>query len=185
MIGLKATRHGLNGTKLTMGHLWNTEIRCLEIQTKQAIEDRTKTENENYNAAKRKRSKDTAPKWTQVEYDEAIGKINMNKIWIWRTELIPEETLKYQSWEYRKYIPDDQEKLMTRIINRKDSYDKEKEKNDQNEEKNAASTLMEWLSKKRGEQSNKGRHGTKLMTTTIVRQWLNKQTTTLNMTKTV
>ena len=43
---------------------------------------------------------------------------------------------------------------MTRIINRKDGYDKEKEKKDLNDEKNAASTLMNILSKKRGEQRN-------------------------------
>ncbi len=43
---------------------------------------------------------------------------------------------------------------MTRNVNRKDGYDKEKEKKDLNDEKNAASTLMNILSKKRGEQSN-------------------------------
>ena len=36
----------------------------------------------NYDAAKRKRSKDTATKRTQVKYDEAIEKIKMNKTWI-------------------------------------------------------------------------------------------------------
>ncbi len=36
----------------------------------------------NYDAAKRKRSKDATPKRTQVKYDEAIGKVNMNKTWI-------------------------------------------------------------------------------------------------------
>ena len=62
--------------------------------------------------------------------------------------------MKYQSREFRKDIPDDQEKLMTRIINRKVGYDKEKEKNDLNDKKNAVSTLMKLLSKKREEQSD-------------------------------
>ena len=54
----------------------------------------------------------------------------MNKTWIKWKELKPGETLKYRGREFRKDIPDDQEKLMTRIINRKDGYDKEKEKKD-------------------------------------------------------
>ena len=107
-----------------------------------------------YDAAKRKRNEDTAPKRTWVKYDEAIGKITKNKTWIQWTELKPGETLKYRSREYRKDIPDDQEKLMTRIVNRKEGYDKEKEKKDIHDEKNAASTLMNILSKKRWEQSN-------------------------------
>ncbi len=49
----------------------------------------------NYNAAKLKRREDATPKRTQVKYDEAIGKLNMNKIWIWWTELKPGESLKY------------------------------------------------------------------------------------------
>ena len=107
----------------------------------------------------------------------------MNKAWMRWTELKPVETLKYQSIEYRKDISDDQEKLMTRIVNRKDSYDKEKEKKDLNNEKNAASTLVEWLSRKRGEQSDNEVSWKKMMMPTIVREWLNKQTTTLNMTE--
>ena len=109
----------------------------------------------NYNAAKRKKSEDATPKRTRVKYDEAIGKINMNKTWIQWTTLKPGETLRYKSRVFRKDVPDDQEKLMTRIINGKDGYNKEKEKKDLNDKKNAASTLMEWLSMKRGEQSNK------------------------------
>ena len=72
-----------------------------------------------------KRSEDTAPKKTRVKYEDAIGKINMNKTWIKWTELKPGETLKYQSREFRKGVPDDQEKLMTRIINRMKGYEKE------------------------------------------------------------
>ena len=34
--------------------------------------------------------------------------------------------MKYQGREFRKDIPNDQEKLMMRIINRKDGYEKEK-----------------------------------------------------------
>ena len=48
-----------------------------------------------YDAAKRKRNKDTAPKRTLVKYDEVIGKINMKKNWIKWTELKPGEILKY------------------------------------------------------------------------------------------
>ena len=83
----------------------------------------------NYDAAKRKRSKDATPKRTRVKYDEAIEKVNMNKTWIRWTELKPGESLKYQSREYRKDVPNDQENLMTRIINRMNGYDKEKDQN--------------------------------------------------------
>ncbi len=62
-----------------------------------------------------------------MKYDDAIGKVNMNKAWIWGTELKPGESLKYQSREYRKDIPNDQEKLMLRIINSMDSYNEEKD----------------------------------------------------------
>ena len=109
----------------------------------------------NYDAAKRKKSEDDTPKRARVKYDEAIGKINMNKTWIQWTTLKPGETLRYKSRVFRKDVPDDQEKLMTRIINGKDGYNKEKEKKDLNDKKNASSTLMEWLSMQRGEQSNK------------------------------
>ena len=61
----------------------------------------------NYDAAKRKRSKDATPKRTQVKYDEPIGKINMNKTWIQWTTLKPGETLKYRSRVFRKDVPDD------------------------------------------------------------------------------
>ena len=40
----------------------------------------------------------------------------MNITWIKWTELKSGETLKYRSREFRKDIPDDQEKLMMRII---------------------------------------------------------------------
>ena len=81
----------------------------------------------NYNVAKRKRSKDTASKRTRVKYDDAIGQINMNNTWIKWTELKPEETMrKYRGREFRKYIPNDQEKLMTHIINQLEGCDKEK-----------------------------------------------------------
>ena len=43
---------------------------------------------------------------------------------------------------------------MTRINNRKDGYDKENTKKDLNDQKNSTSTLMNIMSKKRGEQSD-------------------------------
>ena len=43
---------------------------------------------------------------------------------------------------------------MTRINNRKDVYNKEKEKKDITDQKNVASTFMNIMSKKRGEQSD-------------------------------
>ena len=72
-----------------------------------------------------------------------------------------------------------------RIINRKDGYDIEKTKKDLNDQKNAASKLMNIKSKKGENKATTRRHGTNLMMTIIVRQWPNKQTTTLNMTETV
>ena len=65
--------------------------------------------------------------------------------------LKPGETLKYQGRGFRNYIPDDQKKLMTRIINRMNDYDKVK---GQNNNKKAAGTLMVMMSGKRGETSN-------------------------------
>ena len=53
----------------------------------------------------------------------------MNNMWIKWTELKPGETLKYRSRDFRKDVPDDQEKLMTRIINRMNGYEKEKDQN--------------------------------------------------------
>jgi hypothetical protein len=99
----------------------------------------------NYDAAKRKRCEDTAPKRTRVKYDEAIGKINMNKTWIEWTTLKPGQTLKYKSRVFQKDVPDDQEKLMTRIIGSMNGYAKWKEKKELNNTKNAASTLMECI----------------------------------------
>ena len=82
-------------------------------------------------AAKRKRSKNNAPKKTQVKYEEAIGKIKMHNTWIQWTTLKPGETLKYRSRVFRKDVPDDQEKLMTRIVNRMNGYEKEKDINNE------------------------------------------------------
>ena len=72
----------------------------------------------NNDVVKRKRSEHTAPKKSQVKYEDAIGKINMQNTWIQWTTLKPGEALKYQSREFQKDVPDDQEKLMRRIINR-------------------------------------------------------------------
>jgi len=105
----------------------------------------------NNDAAKRKRSKHILPKKSRVKYDDAIGKVNMNNTWIKLTELKPGETMKYRGREFHKDVPDDREKLMTRIINRMIGYDKEK---DQNNNKKAAGTLMDMMSGKRGETSN-------------------------------
>jgi len=105
----------------------------------------------NNDVAKRKRIEHTAPKKSRVKYEDAIGKINLNNTWIKWTELKPEESLKYRGREFRKDIPDDQEKLMTRIVNRMNGYDKEK---DQKNDKKAAGTLMVMMSGKRGETNN-------------------------------
>ena len=51
----------------------------------------------NNDAEKRKRSKHILPKRTRVKYDDAIGKVTMNRTWIKWTELKPGETLKYRS----------------------------------------------------------------------------------------
>ena len=97
MIGSKATRHGLNLTKLTTGHLCNTGDKMF---TKPEQYKQLKMElirkMKNYNAAKRKRSKDATLKRTRVKYDEAIGKIIKNKTWIKWTTLKPGESLKYK-----------------------------------------------------------------------------------------
>ncbi len=50
----------------------------------------------NNDAAKRKRNEHTAPKKSQVKYDDAIGKVNMNNTWIKWTKLKPGETMKYK-----------------------------------------------------------------------------------------
>ena len=59
----------------------------LKIELKQRMK--------NNNAAKRKRSEPTALKKSQVKYEDAIGKINLNNTWIKWTELKPGESLKY------------------------------------------------------------------------------------------
>ncbi len=59
--------------------------------------------------------------------------------------------MKYKCRVFQKDVPDDQETLMTRIINSMDSYNKEK---DTNNVKKAASELMVMMSEKRGEASN-------------------------------
>ena len=61
--------------------------------------------------------------------------------------------MKYRVREFRKDIPNDQEKLMMRIINRMNGYDNEKKK-DRNNKKNAASAFMDMMSGKRGKTSN-------------------------------
>ncbi len=52
----------------------------------------------------------------------------MNNTWIKWTELKTGETMKYKGREFHKDIPDNQEKLMTRIINSMNRYDKKKDK---------------------------------------------------------
>ncbi len=59
--------------------------------------------------------------------------------------------MKYRSRVFRKDVPDDQEKLMARIVNRMNGYDKEK---NQNNNKKAAGALMVMMSGKKGEQSD-------------------------------
>ncbi len=81
----------------------------------------------NNDAAQHKRSEHIPPKKSRVKYDDAIGKVNMNSMWIKWTELKPVETLKYRSRVVQKDLPDDQEKLMTRIINRMNGHDNEKD----------------------------------------------------------
>ena len=120
-------------------------------QSEQLIIEIKRRMKNNNAAAKRKRSDDNAPKKSRVKYDDAIGKVNMNNTWIMWTELKPGETIKYRGREFHKDVPDDQEKLMTRIINRMNSYDKEK---DQNNNKKAAGALMVMMSGNRGEQNN-------------------------------
>ena len=74
----------------------------------------------------------------------------MHNTWIQWKKLKPGETLKYRSRVFQKDVPDDQEKLMKRIINRMNGYDKEK---DQNNNKKAAGTLMVMMSGKSEETS--------------------------------
>ena len=64
-------------------------------QSKQLITDLKRRMKNNYAATKRKRSKHTVPKKSQVKYEDAIGKINWNKTWIKWTELKHGESLKY------------------------------------------------------------------------------------------
>jgi hypothetical protein len=91
----------------------------LKIELKQRMK--------NNDAAKRKRSEHIPPKKSRVKYDDAIGKVNMSSMWIKWTELKPGEKIKYGGREYHKDVPNDQEKLMTRIINRIDGHDNEKD----------------------------------------------------------
>ena len=65
-------------------------------QSKQLIIEKKRRKKNNDEATKRNRSKDAAPKKTQVKYDDAIGKVNMNNTWIRWTELKPGATMKYQ-----------------------------------------------------------------------------------------
>ena len=120
-------------------------------QSEQLIIELKRRMKNNDEAAKRKRNEDTAPKRSQVKYEDAIGKVNMKNPWINWTELKPGEKMKYKGREFYKDVPNDQEKLMTRIINSMDSYDKEK---DHNNNKKAAGTLVVMMSgkKKRNKQ---------------------------------
>ena len=88
-------------------------------------------------------------KKSRVKYDDALGKVNMNNKWIKWTELKPGEKIKYGGREFHKNVPDDQEKLMTRIINRMNNNDKEKNKKNT---KKAADALMVMMSDEKGEQ---------------------------------
>ena len=72
----------------------------------------------------------------------------MHNTWIQWIKLKPGETMEYRSRVFHKDVPDDREKLMTRIINRKDGYDKQK---DRNNSKKAAGALMVMISGKKGE----------------------------------
>ncbi len=103
----------------------------------------------NNDAAKRKRNEHIPPKKSRVKYDDAIGKVNMNNTWIKWTELKPGEKIKYGGREFHKDVPDDQEKLMTRIINRMQVHDKVK---DQKNNIKAADALMVMMSDIKGEQ---------------------------------
>jgi hypothetical protein len=49
----------------------------------------------NNDAEKRKRREHILPKKSRVKYDDAIGKVNMNKSWIKWTKLKPGESLNY------------------------------------------------------------------------------------------
>ena len=109
-----------DGTSMKYGNkLFTKSEQCkqLKIELKRIMK--------NNDAAKRKRSEHTVPKNSQVKYEDAIGKIKLNNTWIKWTELKPGESLKYRSRVFRKDIPDDQEKLLTCIINRMNGYDKE------------------------------------------------------------
>ena len=64
-------------------------------QSEQLIIELKRRMKNNDEAAKRKRSEHTAPKKSRVKYEDAIGKINLNKTWIKWTELKPGELLKY------------------------------------------------------------------------------------------
>ena len=64
-------------------------------QSKQLLIELKRRMKNNNAAAKRKRSEHIPPKKSQVKYDDAIGKINLNNTWIKWTELKPGETLKY------------------------------------------------------------------------------------------
>jgi hypothetical protein len=98
----------------------------------------------NNDAAKRKRSEHIPPKKSRVKYDDAIGKVNMNNTWIKWTELKPGEKMKYGGREFHKDVPDDQEKLMTRIINRMNGHDKEKDQKKNKKSSRCIDGYDEW-----------------------------------------
>ena len=64
-------------------------------QSEQLIIELKRRMKNNDEATKRKRSEHTATKKSRVKYEDAIGKINLNKTWIKWTELKPGESLKY------------------------------------------------------------------------------------------
>ncbi len=68
----------------------------------------------------------------------------MHNTWIQWTTLKPGETLKYRTRVFRKNVPDDQEKLMTRIHNRMNGYEKEKDINNEKKSSRCIDGYDEW-----------------------------------------
>ena len=146
---IKSTRTWIKWNNLEEGTSMNYDNKMFvkpELSEQLLIELKRRMKN-NDAAAKRKRSEHTAPKKSRVKYEDAIGNINLKKTWLKWTELKPGESLKYRGRDFRKDVPDDREKLMTRIINSKNGYEKEK---DQNNKKKAAGALMVMMSGKTG-----------------------------------
>ena len=78
---IKSTRTWIKWNNLEEGTSmkYSNKMFVKPEQSKQLIIEQKQRMKNNNAAAKRKRSKDTVPKRTQVKYDEPIGKINMNK----------------------------------------------------------------------------------------------------------